>query len=288
MHRITAAGTRVSWVLAGSERRLRRTFRRLRHGPASDRALTSPPVGFTFPTASATSEPSPYPFVASHDNPLERLGDTYQPTKRAHNYLVYYWMHLRDIRLDVRRVLEIGVQTDRSVRMWEEFFPNAIIYGMDLDPACKAFEGDRRQIFIGDQGDEDFLREVTESLDHPFDVIIDDGSHRVAHQRRTFEFLFPTMSEHGVYVMEDTGGVVGDTKLRTVSSLGTLVRDIMYWPPGVEPKDWPHVATFPAEATWSARNVVGIAFYRWIVFVMRGRNPEDNPYLTPPEMVDAR
>ena len=30
-----------------------------------------------------------------------------------------------------------------------------------------------------------------------------------------------------------------------------------------------------------AQGLLGVAFYRWIVFVMRGNNPADTPYLTP-------
>jgi hypothetical protein len=240
-----------------------------------------PRYKFSFPGASAYSQRSPYPFVVNTDNLLGNLAEKYLPTKRLHNYLVYYWMHLRDIRLDVRSVLEIGIQTDHSIRMWEEFFPNAIIHGLDVDPNCRKFEGGRRRIFIGDQGDYDFLRQVTENASQPFDVIIDDGSHLVSHQLRSFDFLFPTMSDHGVYVIEDTGGCVGDYDLRTVNSLRTLISEIMYWPRGFDPKNWPHLSKFSNEASWIARNVIGIAFYRWIVFVMRGRNPEDNPFLTP-------
>lgn len=43
------------------------------------------------------------------------------------------------------------------------------------------------------------------------------------------------------------------------------------------------VSTFGPEATWADRNIIGVAFYRWIVFVMRGHNPGDNPYLGPSE-----
>jgi hypothetical protein len=203
------------------------------------------------------------------------------PTKRQHNYLAYYWMHCRDIRFDVRNVLEIGVETDHSIRMWEEFFPNATIYGVDIDPSCRRFEGDRRRILIGDQGDVNFLRRVIREAGEAFDIIIDDGSHRVDHQLKAFGLLFPAMSDHGIYVIEDTGGCVGDFDLTTVNALKRVVDGIMYWPNGFDPRNWPHLTEFPAGATWVDQNVIGIAFYRWIAFVMRGRNPQDNPHLSP-------
>jgi hypothetical protein len=79
---------------------------------------------------------------------------------------------------------------------------------------------------------------------------------------------------------------VGDSGLATVNALEALVDHVMYWPKGFRPEDWPHLDQFPRDASWADKNVIGVAFYRWIVFVMRGNNPADNPYLTP--LPDAR
>jgi hypothetical protein len=242
---------------------------------------------FQFGDAPKEARPSPYAFPIAAGNELEALGEKHQPTKRLHNYLPYYWMHFRDIRNDVRNVLEIGIQTDKSIRMWEEFFPNATIHGLDIDPGCEQFEGDRRRMHVGDQSDREVLARVAAAADGPFDIVIDDGSHRVEHQLATFDCLFPLMSEHGIYVVEDTGGCVGDPENVTVNTLQTLVDSIQYWPAGTRPSDWPRVADFPEDASWADRNVIGVAFYRWIVFVMRGRNPQDNPHLRRPPK-DAR
>jgi len=240
-----------------------------------------PRARFRFPTARETPHSSAHGFPIDKHNPLEELGAKYLPTKRNHNYLPYYWMHFRDIRSEVRNVLEIGVQTDRSIRMWEAFFPNATIYGLDIDPACERLAGGRCKIFIGDQSDRAVLNRVVEGAGGFFDIVIDDGSHRVEHQLASFDQLFPALSDHGIYVVEDTGGCVGDPGLATVNALKTIVDHVMYWPRGFRPEDWPHLDRFPRDASWADRNVIGVAFYRWIVFVMRGHNPADNPYLTP-------
>jgi len=187
----------------------------------------------------------------------------------------------------VKNVLEVGIQTDKSIRMWEEFFPNATIHGIDIEPGCKQFEGDRRRMHVGDQSDRAFLARVVAAADGPFDIVIDDGSHRVEHQLTTFDCLFPAMAEHGIYVVEDTGGCVGDPELVTIGALETLVESIQHWPNGVQPSDWPRVHEFPGSASWADRHVIGIAIYRWIVFVMRGRNPQDNPFLGPLESADS-
>jgi hypothetical protein len=217
---------------------------------------------------------------------LSQLGAKYLPSKRNHNYLPYYWLHFRDLRDSVRQMLEIGLQTDRSIRMWEEFFPNATIYGIDLDKSCLAFEGGRRRVFIGDQSDRAFLQEVVAHIGAPLDIVVDDGSHLVAHQLATFEYLFPTMSDHGIYVLEDTGGCVGDSSLKVVNAIKRLVDGIMYWPDGYPGADWRSLSTLPDEAPWAAKNIVGIAFYAWLVFIMRGRNPEDNPFFLRPGEIE--
>lgn len=230
-------------------------------------------------TAIKEAIPSPYLFPIKTDNPLSLLGDKYQPTKRLHNYLPYYWQHFRDIRHEVRSFLEIGLETDRSLRMWEEFFPNAEIVGIDINPKCKAFEGGRRRIYIGDQSDVTFLKTVIEANQFPFDVIIDDGSHLVQHQMASFNFLLPSMSDHGIYVIEDTGPVVNDSKLAVCKALSKLSSNIMHWPSGVDPSEWTKLGHFDSRASWLDRNIIGLAIYRWMIVVMRGRNPEDNPYL---------
>ncbi|MGQ0675981.1 MAG: hypothetical protein ACT4N4_07855 [Rhodospirillales bacterium] len=38
----------------------------------------------------------------------------------------------------------------------------------------------------------------------PFDIVVDDGSHRPDDMLASFGFLFPRMSERGIYVIEDT------------------------------------------------------------------------------------
>lgn len=237
------------------------------------------PHTFSFSNISLTTSQSPFPFMVSKDNLLETLGAKYQPTKRLHNYLAYYWMHFRDIRLEVKKVLEIGIGTGVSLRMWEEFFPNATIYGIDLNPRCKEFEGERRKVLIGDQANRHFLEQVIQQTKGALDIIIDDGSHLMEHQLKSFEFLFPAMSDHGIYVIEDTG--FRDFNLETVHSLKALVDPIMYWPKGFKQRDWPYLTHFPNGASWIDKHIIGIAFYRWIVFIMRGKNPQDNPFLTP-------
>jgi hypothetical protein len=217
--------------------------------------------------------------IVRNRNFLELLGDKWMPSKRSHDYLKHYWTHFRDIRYQVRNVCEIGVQTEKSVKMWEEFFPNATIHGFDIDPACKSFESDRIKIFIGDQSDQNSLMEFVSSVGE-LDIVIDDGSHIPAHQIMIFNALFPILPHNGIYVIEDTGGCVGDYELVTVNTLKSLIDNIFYWPNDFPASRWTELCQFAQNDGYLLKHVVGISFYRWISFIFKGDNPGDNPYLT--------
>lgn len=196
----------------------------------------------------------------------------YKPTKQGHNYLPIYDRYFAPIRQDVRKVLEIGVQSGNSLRMWRDYFPNAEIYGLDLDPACKAVEEDRIRIAIGDQSNESDLAKLPDD----FDIIIDDGSHIPAHQINTFRYLFRNhMKERGVYAVEDCLN-----RPKVINWFADLIRRMNYWPRGFPGSEWPKLNSFGStwqrpERDYYIRNIIGVSFHRFLVMIDKGRNPED-------------
>lgn len=159
--------------------------------------------------------------LAEASNDLERI--YYQHTGRRifkwHRYLEFYdrCLHLyREVNKDRRprsmaavapggklRILEIGVQNGGSLQLWRQYFgPNAVIFGIDLDPNCKNFEEDNCQIRIGDQADPAFLASVVAEMGS-IDIVIDDGSHRGSQQLASFRHLYPHLVAGGTYICED-------------------------------------------------------------------------------------
>jgi cephalosporin hydroxylase len=100
-------------------------------------------------------------------------------------------------------LLEIGIQRGASLRMWEEFLPNATIFAIDINPACTQFATDRTKVSIGDQSSPAFLKTVVDEARQPFDMIIDDGSHRMDHHQASLTYLWPHLREGGWYAIED-------------------------------------------------------------------------------------
>ena len=120
------------------------------------------------------------------------------------HYFDAYERHFSRFRYKKTNVVEIGVQHGGSLKMWKEYFgKDAQIYGVDIDPRCKQFESDGFKIFIGDQGDMNFMDRLTKELPE-IDILIDDGGHTMRQQINTFKALYPHISKNGVYFCEDT------------------------------------------------------------------------------------
>lgn len=118
------------------------------------------------------------------------------------DYLVAYDNILSRYRADAFRLIEIGVFNGGSLRTWANYFTNASIVGIDINPGCKAHEAERIKVLIGSQDDPGFLRELLASGEDPF-LIVDDGSHRADHILFAFETLFPSLRPGGIYIVED-------------------------------------------------------------------------------------
>lgn len=133
---------------------------------------------------------------------LDELALKYGTDKASaiHNYTRYYEKYFEPLRDKPLRILEIGIATGASLRMWREYFPNAEIIGLDKDEAYMTKEG--VTTIKGNQGNKKHLKQVVE-LFAPFDIIIDDGGHINKPMRLSFETLFPSLKSGGIYVAED-------------------------------------------------------------------------------------
>jgi hypothetical protein len=118
------------------------------------------------------------------------------------NYFAIYESYFDKFRDRNARVLEIGIQYGGSLKMWEEYFGNAKIFGIDINPDCKTLEEEHIDIQIGSQNDKKFLKEYTNYVKN-LDIIIDDGGHTMDQQLNTFKILFPILNEGSIYVVED-------------------------------------------------------------------------------------
>ena len=94
-------------------------------------------------------------------------------------------------------ILEVGTYAGWSVAAWLEYFPKATVYAVDLQFSQWNAPEDQRVIKIqGDATDPSTFDTVGK-----IDIVIDDGSHRIEDQIKTFEILKDRVLE--VYIIED-------------------------------------------------------------------------------------
>lgn len=145
--------------------------------------------------------------------PLCELAQKHGTDKfKTHRYTPTYYAWLKDRIGGVRRVFEVGVAKGRSLRMWEEFFPNALIFGFDRN-AASMIHGGRVHTFLGDQNNIISLHAaaISATADGPLDFVVDDGAHRPGLQLSTAQALLPFLAPDGLYFIEDViRGANGD------------------------------------------------------------------------------
>lgn len=142
---------------------------------------------------------------------LTELADYYQTDKGSsffhkHEFSKVYFEIFNGVRESVQSILEIGILNGASIRMWREFFPNAVIYGFDNDSSKLGLVKDLPNVFtyLVDQSDRDSLLTARRQTGRDqFDIIIDDGSHMMNHQQLTFGTLFPYVKPGGKFIIED-------------------------------------------------------------------------------------
>lgn len=148
---------------------------------------------------------------------LCRIAKNYRTDKVpafGHSYTPFYFELFKDIRNSVESVLEIGVGNNEgmthvpdyipgaSLMMWRDFFPNAFIWGVDIDPSV-LFQEDRIFTLLCNQSDPDQIKEVMRTVGD-VNIVIDDGSHDPRHQVLTAVTIFPYIKEGSYYIIEDS------------------------------------------------------------------------------------
>jgi hypothetical protein len=135
---------------------------------------------------------------------MERLSVIYWSLKYSyHKYTYVYEALLNKKRFSVKSLLEIGAAQGASHRAFRDFFPVAKIFGLDINPESILKEP-RIDVIIGNSSDvEPFLQLKEINGNNNFDIVVDDGSHNPADQIRSFEILWPMLSEGGLYIIED-------------------------------------------------------------------------------------
>jgi hypothetical protein len=127
----------------------------------------------------------------------------------SHNYLPAYQEEL-NITENIK-FLELGVYTGGSLRLWEEYFHNSEIHGIE----CTMWDKSITIPGIMHWGKYEELHEEFEN--EYFDYIINDSMHNAEEQIKAFKLYYSKLKFGGKFFMED----IPDTE-----HLSTIVKEL--------------------------------------------------------------
>ena len=137
-------------------------------------------------------------------HPIKKI--QYRRIFLTHGYAPYYEKYFSDKRKSVKRIIEIGGMTGSSAAALVMYFPNAILYTLDINYERNNVHSKRIKKINTDQTSISELKLFikNEKIDkYTIDLIIDDGAHTDKAILTSLKELMPYVSKNGYYVIED-------------------------------------------------------------------------------------
>ena len=139
---------------------------------------------------------------------LEQLADHTRTDKNTvHSYLPLYQNLLISRKESAKNVLEIGIWNGGSIKLWNDFFPNATVYGLDILSPNKVWDGiknnDKIKLYTSTDAyntyffNNEFLNKIK------FDFMLDDGPHTLESMKQFIKLYSQVMTDDGILIIED-------------------------------------------------------------------------------------
>lgn len=135
-----------------------------------------------------------------------------------------YTRYFEPLRLLPINILELGILDGSSLRTWEEYFPNAKIAALDIDPTRSVHASNRSKVYIGSQDDKMIIDQINQDFPDGFDIILDDASHINELTIASFNLLFDHVKPGAMYIIEDTCCAYG------FDEFPNFTNDVNTWP----------------------------------------------------------
>ena len=141
---------------------------------------------------------------------VHKIGHTDKDT--THSYIPTYETKFAS-RRDAKCIMEIGVYNGGSIKLWESFFTNARVYGLDITMnANKLTFSDRVQLLQGDAYSSSLVHQVPNEID----IAIDDGPHTLESMKSFLQQYLPKLARNGILIIEDVQNITWMEQLREV------------------------------------------------------------------------
>jgi len=172
-----------------------------------------------------------------------------------HNYTTLYDFLFRSLDLVDKPInlFELGLGTNNvhlpsnmgangnpgaSMYAFSEYFPNANIYGADIDMSI-LFQKDRIKTFFCNQTSPQTIANMWAKIDVEFDILIEDGLHKAFANIIFLDNSFHKVKKGGIYIIED---ILNEDIQAIVDHLQT---------PAYDNVAFKAVVTLPMEMEWT-------------------------------------
>lgn len=159
----------------------------------------------------------------------ELVDNSLTDKEKSHGYLDLYEKLLHEKKNTAKHVLEVGigdfnVKNGGSIKLWHDYFKNAIIYGMDILNIDRVIDelknNERVKLYTSvDAYDLSFFRENIFNLGIKFDMLLDDGPHTLETISKFVVLYSQVMSDDGILIIEDV------QKMEYIKIISDLVPD---------------------------------------------------------------
>ena len=121
-----------------------------------------------------------------------------------HSYLETYEMFFNNKRLETLAVMEIGISNGGSIKLWNDYFLNASIYGVDImNMNDNIYDIKNNYPRINLYLNTDAYNIDVNIFNKKFDIIIEDGDHLLNNQIKFINNYLSILNDKGIMIIED-------------------------------------------------------------------------------------
>tara|TARA_B110000211_G_scaffold30222_1_gene30692 strand:- start:3323 stop:4666 length:1344 start_codon:yes stop_codon:yes gene_type:complete len=145
--------------------------------------------------------------ITVYNMSLVKLNNSETDKNTGHSYLPLYDSLLNPLKHTAKNILEIGVMTGGSIKLWYDYFPNATIYGCDIADNIKLTEIKNNSRIILDLSvnayDPTIIKKKFINTNIKFDLVLDDGPHSLQSQVDCILLYTQLLTNDGILIIED-------------------------------------------------------------------------------------
>ena len=135
-------------------------------------------------------------------------GSEWNSNEPGHGFSKYYEKYLKVLKNKEIKILEIGSYSGASAASFAKYFPQSKIYCLDINITNFKYSSERINVFGLDVSKKNMLNKFYKNIniksdEKYFDIIIDDGSHKLSDILISINEFYINLKTNGFYIIED-------------------------------------------------------------------------------------